>query len=461
MRLLFSYQPLSTEFVFAALGVSLAAFWNWNPWLDPFAIAPLVLVHRSLSVPQLQAEARVDPKTGLYNARYFATTLAAELGRAARFERPMSLIMADLDLLRDINNTLRPPRGRRGAEGHRRGLPRGAAPLRRAGALRRRGVLDPPARRRRPSRRWRSPSGSAARSPSGSSRSRRRASRSARRCRSASPASRRTRRTRTSSSTRPTSPSTARKLQGRNRVLGASSEPLLMPAERSAQRVAVPEDGEHREPLARGPEALPEHERRTPRHTTQPARASSSSRPRSRLVGARRRSSASPRACSALLFGTSTDYVGLLAVLALVGVGQALALELDDGSISVSAVGALAGAALFGPRAALAARGHDLRRRLERAAQPAPPRRSSTSARWRSRRSRRRRLHARLRRRRSASSSPSRPASPPARVYFAVNTGLLSLRARASRAARRRGASGTSASSGSRRTTSSTASSAA
>ena len=32
---------------------------------------------------------------------------------------------------------------------------------------------------------------------------------------------------------------------------------------------------------------------------------------------------------------------------------EALALELDDGSISVSAVGALAGAALFGPRAAL------------------------------------------------------------------------------------------------------------
>ena len=28
-----------------------------------------------------------------------------ELGRAQRFQRPMSLIMADLDLLRDINNT--------------------------------------------------------------------------------------------------------------------------------------------------------------------------------------------------------------------------------------------------------------------------------------------------------------------------------------------------------------------
>jgi putative nucleotidyltransferase with HDIG domain len=55
-----------------------------------------------------------------------------------------------------------------------------------------------------------------------------------------------------------------------------------------------------------------------------------------------------------VVFGTSTDIIGLLAVIALVGVGEALALELDDGSISVSAVGALAGAALFGPRSALA-----------------------------------------------------------------------------------------------------------
>ena len=102
---LFSVESISIDLVLAVLGVSLAAFWHLNPWLVFAALAPLVVVHRSLSVPQLQAEARVDPKTGLYNARYFATTLAAEIARAARFERPMSLIMADLDLLRDINNS--------------------------------------------------------------------------------------------------------------------------------------------------------------------------------------------------------------------------------------------------------------------------------------------------------------------------------------------------------------------
>jgi putative nucleotidyltransferase with HDIG domain len=54
------------------------------------------------------------------------------------------------------------------------------------------------------------------------------------------------------------------------------------------------------------------------------------------------------------LFGHSTDYIGLVVILALVGLGEALSLELEEtGSISVSAVGALAAAAIIGPRAAL------------------------------------------------------------------------------------------------------------
>ncbi len=102
---IFSWESLTTDFVLAALGLGVAAFWNFNPWLIPFAIAPVLLIHRSLAVPQLQAEARVDAKTGLFNARHFANVLAEELSRATRFDRPLSLIMADLDLLRDINNT--------------------------------------------------------------------------------------------------------------------------------------------------------------------------------------------------------------------------------------------------------------------------------------------------------------------------------------------------------------------
>src|SRR5262245_54257086 len=102
---LFSWHGLSTELALAALGVVVAAFWFADPWLIPFAVAPVLLIHRSLAVPQLEAEARVDPKTGLFNARHFGAALNEEIGRSRRFKRPLALIMADLDLLRDINNT--------------------------------------------------------------------------------------------------------------------------------------------------------------------------------------------------------------------------------------------------------------------------------------------------------------------------------------------------------------------
>jgi diguanylate cyclase (GGDEF)-like protein len=101
---LFTIESLSTDLILGALGVTFATFWVDNPWLIAAAVAPLVLIHRSLSIPALVEEARVDPKTGLFNARHFARQLRDELARATRFERPMSVIMADLDLLREINN---------------------------------------------------------------------------------------------------------------------------------------------------------------------------------------------------------------------------------------------------------------------------------------------------------------------------------------------------------------------
>ena len=81
---------------------------------------------------------------------------------------------------------LRPSRGRRGPARDCRCLPRGAAPLRRACALRRRGVLDLAPRDDR-NKRSRSQNGSAGHSPSAGSRSRHPASRSRRPSPSASP----------------------------------------------------------------------------------------------------------------------------------------------------------------------------------------------------------------------------------------------------------------------------------
>ena len=75
-----------------------------NPWLLPLALAPLVLIHRSLAVPALQLQARIDPKTAS-STRATSRPRSRTSSRARqRFDRPLSLLMCDLDLLRDINN---------------------------------------------------------------------------------------------------------------------------------------------------------------------------------------------------------------------------------------------------------------------------------------------------------------------------------------------------------------------
>ena len=304
-------------------------------------------------MPALQAEARVDPKTGLFNARYFATALTEELGRAERFERPLSLIMADLDLLRDINNTY----------GHLAGdaVLQGIAEVFRA-QLRH---YDVPAR-----------FGGEEFSILLPETPPEQALEIAERIRRA--VADRTFDVETSSEPIRATVSIGvagypkdgmdgnelihqadlavyrAKLQGRNRVLGASSEPLLLPADRSTRLVAVPEEGDHHAPLPGALDAKPEEDRRqNPRpHSIQGPRFFSLSHGLAALVGLVAVVGIGSGVAGAI-FGSSTDLVGLIAIILLVGCGQALSLETDDGTISVAAVGALSAASLFGLRAAL------------------------------------------------------------------------------------------------------------
>ena len=55
------------------------------------------------------------------------------------------------------------------------------------------------------------------------------------------------------------------KLQGRNRALDASSEPLAVPSDRKPRLVAVPESDDHLEPLPPAVELIPPEDRRHPR----------------------------------------------------------------------------------------------------------------------------------------------------------------------------------------------------
>lgn len=96
---------LTAEVGLGALGIVVAALWHRHPVLVPFAILPLVLIWTSLKIGELQQEANVDVKTGLFNARHLRTALESEIDRAIRYQRPLTLLVADLDFLREINNT--------------------------------------------------------------------------------------------------------------------------------------------------------------------------------------------------------------------------------------------------------------------------------------------------------------------------------------------------------------------
>jgi diguanylate cyclase (GGDEF)-like protein len=96
---------LAAEVGLGALGIVVAALWRSQPVLVPFAILPLILIWTSLKVSELRHDATIDVKTGLANARHVREVLASELERAARYERPLSVLVADLDFLRDVNNT--------------------------------------------------------------------------------------------------------------------------------------------------------------------------------------------------------------------------------------------------------------------------------------------------------------------------------------------------------------------
>jgi diguanylate cyclase (GGDEF)-like protein/putative nucleotidyltransferase with HDIG domain len=358
---LFTTDMLSVDVILTVLGVSLAAFWNWNPWMIFAALAPLVVVHRSLSVPQLQAEARVDPKTGLWNARHFAKALADEVARAARFERPMSLIMADLDLLRDINNSY----------GHLAGdaVLRGIAEVFRQ-QLRH---YDVPARFGGEEFSILLPETPPEQAMEIAERIRRAVAEREFEVETAAEPIRAT--VSIGVAGFPKDGVDANelihqadlavyraKLQGRNRVLGASTEPLLLTAERSAKLRAVVEEE------TSNVVGLPPVEMLELDQQQNPERRSSSPKPRTlhgpTFFSLSLRLAFVVAAVSVvgigaggvgLAFGRTHDYIGLLAILALVGAGQALSYEAVEleGSLSVSVVGSLAGAALFGYRAAL------------------------------------------------------------------------------------------------------------
>ena len=340
---LFTLQSISTDLVLALLGVVVATLWQENAWLVALALAPLVLIHRTLALPKLEAEARQDPKTELYNARYFSVLLEEAIERADRDGSPMSLLIADLDLLRDINNRY----GHLAGDAVLLNVARTfLAHLRAEDAAARFGgeefaLLLP---------------GTASEEAAVIAERIREAVNNARvEVETSSEPIRAT--VSIGVASYPADASNGQELiyradvaayrakaQGRNRVVVSSDELSLddLVTPRSPSRAPQPMTASQELVAPRVAKAPPP----APNYLTLTARL----RALVGFVGI----VGLVAGVVTLLTGGTDDLVGLVALIALVAVGQALAMEvLDHGSISLSAVGSLAGAAMFGPRVAL------------------------------------------------------------------------------------------------------------
>jgi diguanylate cyclase (GGDEF)-like protein/putative nucleotidyltransferase with HDIG domain len=102
---IFDPLPLFIDLTLLSLGAMLVLVWDYSPYALILFAFPIYLIYVTMRVPALERQTEIDQKTGLFNHRYFMEHLENELKRANRFDRPLTIIMADLDLLRNINNT--------------------------------------------------------------------------------------------------------------------------------------------------------------------------------------------------------------------------------------------------------------------------------------------------------------------------------------------------------------------
>ena len=76
-----------------------------------FASQATVAVDNVLLHQEAQRLSITDGLTGLWNYRYFTMTVGKEIERAARFGRPLALLMLDLDYFKQVNDTYGHQRG--------------------------------------------------------------------------------------------------------------------------------------------------------------------------------------------------------------------------------------------------------------------------------------------------------------------------------------------------------------
>jgi diguanylate cyclase (GGDEF)-like protein len=100
---IFDGEALLTDGVLLLMGLPLAHMTLVAPWAAAVCAAPLWLIHRVLDLPNIRDQRRQDGLTELFTAPYLTESCTRELNRGARFNRPVSLLLIDVDGLGDLN----------------------------------------------------------------------------------------------------------------------------------------------------------------------------------------------------------------------------------------------------------------------------------------------------------------------------------------------------------------------
>ena len=100
---LFTLDAMIQDGVVAAVGVGIA-FALLHSWALAAVVAlPLVLIQRALALPTLREQAFTDHKTGLLNSRGIDQPARNEFARSRRLGLSLSVLVCDVDDLREIN----------------------------------------------------------------------------------------------------------------------------------------------------------------------------------------------------------------------------------------------------------------------------------------------------------------------------------------------------------------------
>ena len=102
--LLESWQDLALEFATLCLGGLTAIALLFEPWLTFLVVPALAVLQRAVFTKQLEVAATTDAKTGLLNATSWEQLARRDLARAAREQRPASLLMIDMDNFKLVND---------------------------------------------------------------------------------------------------------------------------------------------------------------------------------------------------------------------------------------------------------------------------------------------------------------------------------------------------------------------